>query len=82
MYCYEETLMTRILETLTIVVASLLPLCSVIMLYFAASGALRLALTVVASAFFSLALAIMTNARKIEVFAATSAYVSPSFRQN
>lgn len=55
------------------VVASVLPLCSIVILYLIKSNGLRLAAIVVLTAFFSLALAVMTNARKIEVFAATSA---------
>jgi hypothetical protein len=58
---------------MTTVVASLLPLCSVIVLYVVQSNGLRLGIIVILSACFSLALALMTNARKIEVFAATSA---------
>jgi hypothetical protein len=58
---------------MTTVVASLLPLCSVVVLYVVQSNGLRLGIIVVLSACFSLALALMTNARKIEVFAATSA---------
>jgi hypothetical protein len=72
LYNYREPLMASILRILTTVVASLLPLCSVILLYCAQSNTLRLILIVVASAVFALALSLMTNARKIEVFAATS----------
>jgi len=54
-------------------VASLLPLCSVIILYVVQANGLRLGIVVVLSAIFSLALSLMTNARKIEIFAATSA---------
>lgn len=75
MYNYEATLLSTILNITTTVVASLLPLCSVIMLYFAPSNALRLGLLVLVSALFSLALILMTNAKRIEVFAATSASV-------
>jgi hypothetical protein len=72
LYNYREPLLASILRVLTTVIASLLPLCSVILQYFAHSDNLRLILIVVASAVFALALALMTNARKIEVFAATS----------
>jgi hypothetical protein len=76
MYNYEETLLSAILNTVATVVASLLPLCFVIILYFSPSNSLRLGLLVLMSAMFSLALILMKNARRIEVFAATSASVS------
>ena len=49
---------------------------SVIALFLVKSDEVRLALTVAFSAVFALALVLMTNARKIEVFASTSALVS------
>jgi hypothetical protein len=55
------------------VVASVLPLCSVIMLSLLQSKTLQLGSIVALSSGFSLALALMTNARQIEIFAATSA---------
>jgi hypothetical protein len=70
---YDETAMQMIARVLTTVVASILPLCSVIILYVVQSNGLRLGIIVILSAIFSLALALMTNARKIEIFAATSA---------
>jgi hypothetical protein len=63
----------RIVRVVTTVVASILPLCSVIILYVVQSNASRLGIIVLLSALFSLALALMTDSRKIEIFAATSA---------
>jgi uncharacterized protein DUF6594 len=70
---YDETTMQMIARVATTVVASVLPLCSVIILYVVQSNGLRLGIIVLLSAVFSLALALMTNSRKIEIFAATSA---------
>jgi hypothetical protein len=64
------------MRVITTVVASLLPVCSVIVQFFVTSNLLRLVLIIVASGFFALALVLMTNARVIEVFAATSASVA------
>jgi len=68
-------MIARLLST---VIASILPLCSVVILYLVKANGLRLGIIVVLSACFSLALALMTNARKIEIFAATSAWVPVS----
>jgi hypothetical protein len=73
MYEYDETTLGTIAFVFTAVVASILPLCSVLMLSIVQSKALQLGFIVVLSSGFSLALALMTNARQIEIFAATSA---------
>jgi len=64
-----------VLGILVTVVASLLPICSVVALFIVQSNGLRLGMIAIFSACFSLALALMTNARRIEVFAATAALV-------
>jgi len=72
-YNYREPLLIKIIDVLVTVVASLLPLLSTIVLYILPSDVLRLAVMVVFSAMFALALTFMTSARRIEVFAATAA---------
>jgi hypothetical protein len=57
----------------TTMIASILPLGSIIILYVVENNAVRLGIIVVLTALFSLALALMTNSRTIEIFAATSA---------
>ncbi|KAK9420999.1 hypothetical protein SUNI508_06144 [Seiridium unicorne] len=74
-YNYSDCHLSVALRVVTTVTASLLPLCSVVALYMIPSSDVRLGLVVVFSACFSLALATMTNARAIEVFAATAAWV-------
>jgi hypothetical protein len=56
-------------------VASLLPICSIVALFTVQSNGVRLGMLAIFSACFSLALALMTSAQRIEVFAATAAYV-------
>jgi len=60
-------------DVLVTVVAALLPLLSTVVLYTLQNDALKLSIVVVFSAIFALALATMTSARRIEVFAATAA---------
>ncbi|KAF2195699.1 hypothetical protein K469DRAFT_649806 [Zopfia rhizophila CBS 207.26] len=73
---YEESTLATIARLATTVVASVLPLCSVVILYIVRDNVLRLGVILILSACFSLALTLMTNARKIEVFAATSAFAA------
>ncbi|KAI2618784.1 hypothetical protein GGR54DRAFT_142558 [Hypoxylon sp. NC1633] len=76
LYTYEESLLRSIVNVITTVVAALLPLLSIIVLFIADSDRIKLALVVVFSACFALMLALMTNARRIEVFAATAAFAA------
>lgn len=73
LYHYKESSLEAVIGTLVTVLASLLPICSVVALYIVQSNNIRLGMIAIFSACFSLALALMTNARRIEVFAATAA---------
>ncbi|KAI1409167.1 hypothetical protein F5Y13DRAFT_170938 [Hypoxylon sp. FL1857] len=73
LYTYEESLLGSVVNIITTVVAAVLPLLSIVILYVVNSDATRLGIIVVFSACFALVLAVMTNARRIEVFAATAA---------
>ncbi|KAK2604475.1 hypothetical protein N8I77_007402 [Diaporthe amygdali] len=72
-YHYEKSLLFGAADIFTTVIASLLPMLSIIVLFFMSSNALKLVVITVFSACFSLALALTTNARRIEIFAATAA---------
>jgi hypothetical protein len=72
-YHYEESSLQTILSILATVMASLLPISSVVALYVVQSNNVRLGMIAGFSACFSLALAVMTSAKRIEVFAATAA---------
>ncbi|ETS79490.1 hypothetical protein PFICI_09343 [Pestalotiopsis fici W106-1] len=72
-YTYRESLATTLVKIVTTVVASLFPLLSIVVLFVIESDSLKMGVIVAFSAFFALALALMTNARRIEIFAATSA---------
>ena len=73
-YNYEETFLMRTIDTITTVAASLFPLLSIVLLFLVQSEVIRLGIVVLFSGLFSLALCLMTSARKVEVFAATAAY--------
>ncbi|KAH6710951.1 hypothetical protein BKA61DRAFT_612737 [Leptodontidium sp. MPI-SDFR-AT-0119] len=75
-YHYKESTLESVLGVLATVVASLLPICSVVALYLVPSNGIRLGMIAIFSACFSLALALMTNARRVEVFAATAAFAA------
>ena len=72
-YQYRSTSIERLVRILTTVVASLLPMVSVVVLFIVSSDAVRLGMIAVFSALFSLSLVIMTTARAVEVFVATAA---------
>ncbi|KAG6364453.1 hypothetical protein INS49_006054 [Diaporthe citri] len=72
-YHYKKSLLFGAADIFTTVVASLLPMLSIIVLFFVSSNALKLIIITLFSAPFSLALALMTTARRIEIFAATAA---------
>lgn len=73
LYEYKETVLIKVSEVVTTIVASILPLGSIVILSFIQENSLRIGTIVVLSACFSFCLALMTNARKLEIFAATSA---------
>ncbi|KAK8123194.1 hypothetical protein PG984_011864, partial [Apiospora sp. TS-2023a] len=75
-YEYNDACINMVIRVIVTVVASLLPTVSVVIQYFIRDDLVKLYLIVLASAIFALALAVMTNARMVEVFAATSAYAA------
>jgi hypothetical protein len=70
---YDDARLVAVIEVISTVVASLLPISSTLILYFVTSLPARLGIILGYTALFSLALAIFTKARKVEIFAATSA---------
>ncbi|KAK0721203.1 hypothetical protein B0T21DRAFT_273010, partial [Apiosordaria backusii] len=74
-YAYRESHLQMVIETIVTVVAALLPVLSIVVLYFLGdNNRFKFMALVLFSAVFAIALAIMTKARRIEVFAATAAY--------
>ncbi|KAI1173336.1 hypothetical protein F4777DRAFT_600714 [Nemania sp. FL0916] len=71
---YSQAGVVRFSKLLGTVFASLLPIGSIVVLYYLNSMETRLALIGVFTAMFSLALGIFTNGRMVEIFSATAAY--------
>jgi hypothetical protein len=69
---YEERKIERVVDIIVTVVASLIPIASILILYFVASTLDRLAITVAFTGMFAFCLAVTARARRVEVFAATS----------
>lgn len=61
------------MDILVTVLASLIPIASILILYFVANTLDRLAIAVAFTGMFAFCLAVTTRARRVEVFAATSA---------
>lgn len=70
---YSEKHLSTAVNILGTVAASVLPIISIVVLYFATNTLIRLGLTIVFTGAFSCALALMTRARRVEIFAASSA---------
>jgi len=70
---YSEKKLLDFLDMIVTVVASLLPISSIVVLYFVSSIVARLGILVAFTAIFSLCLTLVTQAKRVEIFAATSA---------
>ncbi|KAK4664597.1 uncharacterized protein QC763_512180 [Podospora pseudopauciseta] len=76
-YIYSESHLQIVIETFVTVVAALLPVLSIVVLYFLGdNNKFKFMALVIFSAIFALALAIMTKAKRVEVFAATAAFAA------
>ena len=73
---YEEGAFIAIANAISTVLSSLMPTTSIMVLYFVKNPLARLAMTMVFTTIFSLTLATIAKARRIDVFAATTAYVT------
>ncbi|KAI9880356.1 MAG: hypothetical protein M1830_003967 [Pleopsidium flavum] len=72
---YDNTLLA-VADLVGTVISSLLPISSIMVLYFVKNMLMRLTVVAGFTALFSITLAIVTKARRIEVFAATAAFAS------
>ena len=70
---FEEKSISRIVAVLSVVAAAVLLLGSITALYFAQSPVVKLVLVYIFTAAFAICVALMTNARRAELFAATAA---------
>ncbi|KAF2441969.1 hypothetical protein P171DRAFT_366077 [Karstenula rhodostoma CBS 690.94] len=73
---YEDVKVMRITYWMTSVIASLLPIGSIVILYKAHSTAARLGIIAAFNMLVSLCLSAFTNAKRVEVFAITAAFAA------
>ena len=72
---YDDLKILAFLRLITFLLSSTIPVTSTIALYLVKGMPLRLAMVAIFTVLFCSILAIVTNARKIEIFAASAAYV-------
>jgi hypothetical protein len=75
---YSESHLSTVVNILGTVLSSILPITSTVALYFVTDTLVRLGLSVAFTAMFSCCLALVSRARRVEIFAASSAYVDSS----
>jgi len=76
MYHYHKSNLRAISHLVGVVLASVIPAASIFTLYFVHNMIDRLGVLLAYSALFSICLALFTTARRVEIFAATAAYVT------
>ena len=72
---YEDSKLLQLADILSTLISSALPIGSIIALYYINTMIVRLVVIAVFTMTFSMVLSLMTSARKVDVFAATAAYV-------
>jgi hypothetical protein len=70
---YNDERLLTILQVVITVISSIFPISSIVILYFVNSMPARLGIAAAYTALFSFALALLTRARRVEIFAATAA---------
>ena len=77
LFRYSDAHLLGVIDFMGTVMASIAPLVSIILLYFVHDTGYRLAILCACTVAFSVSLALVTTARRIEVFACTAAWVTP-----
>ncbi|KAG9231967.1 hypothetical protein BJ875DRAFT_443610 [Amylocarpus encephaloides] len=73
LFRYPDTIITTVVDIMGTILASMTPMLSIIVLCFVKNLASRLAVVCACSLFFSASLAVVTKAKRVEVFACTAA---------
>jgi len=73
---YSQSRIRSAVRLLAIIVSSILPILSIIVLYYIHSEKIRLSLIVVFTVLCSIFLAFLTSATNVEIIAATSTYAA------
>jgi hypothetical protein len=74
----EDTIVYRATYGITSILASMIPIVSIVVLYYVDSMPARLATIAAFNILVSLCLMLLAGAKRAEIFAVTAAYVSPS----
>jgi hypothetical protein len=72
-FLYRDSHFHHIANIVGTLISSLIPIGSIVVLYFVADMPIRLAIVSLFTAIFSIALSLVTSARRVEIFAATAA---------
>lgn len=76
LFTYDDNTLLMITFCVITTIASTLPILSVVLLYYVQSDTARLWLAMMLCACFTLVLGLMTNARRIDIFATTAAFAA------
>ncbi|OTA67176.1 hypothetical protein K449DRAFT_430367 [Hypoxylon sp. EC38] len=76
LYQYSDAKIRIVVHTLGSILSTIVPILSIVILYFSESMPLRLSLVCIFSVIFSVAMSLITNARRVEIFAAAAAFAS------
>lgn len=74
LYAVDNGRLHTIIDFVGTIFSSLAPLCSIILLYFVRNESIRLVIVCSFTIAFTISLALLTKARRIEIFAATAAF--------
>ena len=80
MELYSNGRIRNLVRLLAVIASSVLPILSIVVLYVIPSANARLGCIVAFSSLCSAMLATLSNAKNVEIIAATAAYVSISFK--
>jgi hypothetical protein len=73
-FLYRDSHFHHIANIVGTLISSLIPIGSIVVLYFVTDMPIRLAIVSLFTAVFSIALSLVTSAKRVEIFAATAAY--------
>jgi hypothetical protein len=76
-FLYRDSHFHRIANILGTLISSLIPIGSIVVLYLVTDMRIRLAIVSLFTSVFSIALSLVTSAKRVEIFAATAAQVTP-----
>jgi hypothetical protein len=78
-FLFREEHVERLIAVVSVILAALLLVGSIVALYFVQAPGLRLGLLGVFTSLFAASVALLTNAKRAELFAATATYVPEIF---